>query len=104
MYTTATTATTRTTATALTTATTHTTATTLTTATTHTTLTRATTLTTLTRGTWGHTFAPRGRTWHWCLRTFHGVIHELLTVPPVLVAADQLLMSTPNLPQVGIFI
>ena len=21
----------------------------------------------------------RGTTWHWCLRTFHGVIHELLT-------------------------
>ena len=23
---------------------------------------------------------PRGPTWHWCLRTFHGVIHELLTL------------------------
>ena len=60
----------------------HTTLTTYTTATTPitlTTLTTATTLTTLTRATWSHTFVPRGRTWHWCLRTFHGVIHELLT-------------------------
>ena len=45
-----------------------------------TTLTRAITLTTLTRATWGHTFVPRGRILHWCLRTFHGVIHELLTL------------------------
>ena len=22
---------------------------------------------------------PRGPTWHWGLRTFHGVIHQLLT-------------------------
>ena len=25
------------------------------------------------------TSVPRGTTWHWCLRTFHGVIHQLLT-------------------------
>ena len=54
------------------TVTTNTTPTTLTTATT------ATTLTTLTT-TWGHTSVPGDTTWHWCLRTFHGVIHQLLT-------------------------
>ena len=24
------------------------------------------------------TSVPRGTAWHWCLRTFHRVIHELL--------------------------
>ena len=61
-----------------------------TTLTTATTATTATAATTLTRATWGHTFVPRGRTWHWCLRTFHGVIHELLTRSSPSVFSDQL--------------
>ena len=49
------------------------TATTLTTATT---LNRATTFTTVTKAT---TLLYLRLTWHWALRTFHGVVHELLT-------------------------
>ena len=65
----------------ITTATTDTTLTTATTATTDTTLTKATTATTLTTLTTATTISvPRGPTWHHYLRTFHGVIHELLTV------------------------
>ena len=44
-----------------------------------------TTPTTLTTATsWGHTSVPMATTWHWCLRTFHGVIHQLLTISDVL--------------------
>ena len=48
-------------------------------------ITIATTPTTLTTATsWAHTSVPTATTWHWCLRTFHGVIHELLTISDVL--------------------
>ena len=51
-------------------------------ATTPTTPTTPTTLTTAT--SWGNTSVPKATTWHCCLRTFHGVIHELLTISDVL--------------------
>ena len=78
-YTTATTLTTDTTLITATTLTTVTTLITLTTAATATTLTTDTTLTTLTTATLTTISVPRGPTWHHYLRTFHGVIHELLT-------------------------
>ena len=61
---------------------------TATTATTLTTLTTATTLFTLifTSPMGSLTSVPRGTTWHWCLRPFHGVIQllQLLHLPHLL--------------------